>query len=151
MKPILMVLLGTLLAATTIAADAPAQLTLGAPKRQTYPATKDSEAFTLIEFHAKLTNTSKKPIWFYGQLENDPFYEAFMRRSKSARWLRLPYDRCGVGTRFQEVAAGKSMSFTTIAPADSVGHQYRVRLNIYTSLGRRATSVETYSKTALLR
>jgi hypothetical protein len=114
------------------------QLTLGVPKRH-------KAGSRLVEFPARLTNISKRPVWFYGAMPQWPYYSAFTRKSKSDPWEDLSYSMCAVGASEYELAPNASMRFTTVAPADDAGCEYRVELSIYKSPGGQTKSVSVTS------
>ena len=120
------------------------QLTLGVPKHlKTEPG--------LVEFPARIANTTKQPVWFYTWMPHRAYYRAFTRQSESDRWEELPYSMCGVGATEYELAPNASMRFPTVAPADDAGHQYRVELSIYKSRGGQTKPFSVTSASAIIQ
>ena len=120
------------------------QLTLGVPMHH-------RSVSGLVEFPARITNTSKQPVWFYTWLPDRPYYRAFTRQSKSDRWEELPYSMCGVGATEYELAPNASMRFPTVAPSDDAGHEYRVELSIYKSRGGQTKPFSVTSASAIIQ
>ena len=105
----------------------------------------------MVEFPARITNTSKQSVWFYGVAPDWPYYSAFTRSSKSDRWVELPYGMCGVGATAYELARNASMRFKAIAPAEDAGDEYRVELSFYTSPGGQTRSFSVTSAPTIIQ
>ena len=120
------------------------QITLGVPKN-------DKSVPGLVEFPARITNTSKQSVWFYGGMPNMPYYSAFTRSSKSGRWVELPSNICCIGATAYELARNASMRFKANAHAEDAGDEYRVELSFYTSPAAQTKSFSVTSAPAIIR
>jgi len=119
----------------------PATLVLGAP--HSHASVKG-----LKEFPATLTNTSGKPLGVHCYMPDQPFYGAFIRQPGSREWEELPYAMCGVGATVKNLAPGATFKFTTVAPADDIGKEYRIEITAQDASG---TSHDVKSPVALIR
>jgi hypothetical protein len=127
------------------AADPTVVITLGQPKLN---KTVDG----VLDYPAKITNNGKKSVWVYsvGGDSTWLYYGASTRSKPTAKWESLPYGMCGVGATAIELGPGASFSFKTIAPVDDAGLEYRVELDVMTSLRAESKSIEVVSPAVVI-
>jgi hypothetical protein len=127
------------------AADSDVTLTLGKP-------TPDKEVKGLLEYPAKIANNGKKSVWVYsvGGVSTWLYYGASTRSKPTDKWKSLPYEMCGLGAQAVELKPGSSFSFTTVAPAEDAGLEYRVEVTVVTALGEDSGSIEVKSPAVVI-
>jgi hypothetical protein len=120
-------------AGSTVAAQSPAQIRVGAPTRVKAPPGSATAGSTWIEFPVHVTNTSKRSIWLDGHSLGSPFYSLFTRQNDSSRWTDRGMGFCGTGAGAHELAPGAVTTFTVAVPERYVGEQLRVELSVRAS------------------
>ena len=145
MNSLFVALSAALFVGCAAAVPLPARLTLGTPKHRVAPPSSVIAGYESVDFSVRVTNTSKQPIWFYGQLRQLPFYRLFIRPTASDRWTDRTMPGCGMGAEFHEIAPGASSAFTVFVPGRETGHQLRVELPVYESPNDNAKSLSITS------
>lgn len=133
MKPLLFTCLAALLSTCATAETPLASITLGPGNYRVEPPGSSIAGYKSVEFSARLTNTSKQPVWYYSQFPTMPSYRQFVRASAEAQWKDRTQPMCGVGAGFHPLAPSASVAFGVWTPASDVGGQFRVEISIYSS------------------
>jgi len=133
MKTLTIVLSAFLVTTLAMAADAPVQLRLDAPKHTKAPPGSATAGSTWVQFPVRVTNTSARPVWLSGYSLGSPFYSIFTRQADSGAWADRGIGYCGTGAGTHQLAPGAATTFSVSVPARYIGHQVRVELSVLDS------------------
>lgn len=151
MKPIFFCLVLTILSSCTTSTPHKVQITLGEPARKVQTDPSSLADYESVEFPVCLTNASNSPVWIYAQFRELPFYNVYIRDNPNSHWKNETTWRCGVGNDFHRLEPGESISSTVWAPADSIGHQLRVEIQIYAVPDYKAKPLNAVSEAIPIR
>ena len=84
-------------------------------------ATQATKGYEMVEFTARLTNTSRESVWIFTEPSEAPYCRVFVRESAGVAWAEHPLERCGFGASLYQPDPGDFASFVIEVPIAGAG------------------------------
>jgi len=86
-----------------------------------------------MRFPVELTNTSERPLYYFGKTQAQPTVLIFKRQNVMHHWQNVTFYGCGVGMCLRELSPGQTLRFEEFVILDEdVGEVY-LEVSLYPS------------------